>query len=363
MFQFSVSAASGGFTVVIDPGHGGKDSGTKGATCLEKDIVLAIGLKLGELIASNQPDVRIIYTRKTDVFIELNQRAIIANKAKADLFISLHADHSDAPGIRGACTFTLGQNRTSENMAIAKRENAVILLEDNYKQRYEGFDPNSAESYIMFEFMQENYMDQSVKFASMVQDKFRRSGRIDRSVRQDVFLVLRCTSMPSALIETGFLSNADEEQYLKSSAGQEQVAMDIYRGFADFRAHLQRKSTSAASMVKPEPQDHPAEIAKPDSTRVERRDSAKVREGIVYKVQILASDRKLTPSSKMLKGQEADFYQEKGFYKYTVGTYTRFNDADRKRKELSARFPDCFVVAWKEGKKMPIESAKTEESK
>ncbi|MCX6309003.1 MAG: N-acetylmuramoyl-L-alanine amidase, partial [Bacteroidia bacterium] len=179
-FQTSLIAVASGFTIVIDPGHGGKDPGTLGSSCKEKDIVLGVGLKLGELIASKQPDVKIIFTRNTDEFIELNQRAIIANKAKANLFISIHADHADSPSPHGPSTFTLGQNRSAENMAIAKRENSVILLEDDYKQRYEGFDPNSAESYIMFEFMQDNYMNQSIQFASTIQSKFVANGRYDR---------------------------------------------------------------------------------------------------------------------------------------------------------------------------------------
>ena len=191
----SFVAASKPFTVIIDPGHGGKDTGTLGTVAREKDIVLAVGLKLGTLIKENNPDVKVIFTRNTDVFIPLDQRASIANKTKANLFISIHADHSESPNVKGVSTFTLGQNRTHENFEIAKRENSVILLEDNYKQRYEGFDPNSAESYIMFEFMQDNYMNQSIQFASILQHKFSNAERNNRGVRQDVFLVLRCTSI------------------------------------------------------------------------------------------------------------------------------------------------------------------------
>jgi N-acetylmuramoyl-L-alanine amidase len=229
-----VALAATPFTVVIDAGHGGKDPGTLGSSCKEKDIVLAIALRLGALVKEEQPDVKVIYTRNTDEFIELNRRADIANKAKANLFISLHADHAETSTVKGASTFTLGQNRSAENMAIAKRENSVILREDNYKESYEGFDPNSPESYIMFEFMQSNYMDQSIRFASKIQNQFKKDGRQDRGVRQDVFLVLRNTSMPSALIEVGFLSNPDEERFLKSSEGQDQVAHSIYKGFAEF---------------------------------------------------------------------------------------------------------------------------------
>lgn len=378
--QTSLIAVASGFTVVIDPGHGGKDSGTLGSSCKEKDIVLGVGLKLGKLIAAKQPDVKIIYTRSTDEFIELNQRAIIANKAKANLFISIHADHADSPGPHGPSTFTLGQNRSAENMAIAKRENSVILLEDDYKQRYEGFDPTSAESYIMFEFMQDNYMNQSIQFASTIQEKFVANGRYNRGVRQDVFLVLRCTSMPSVLVETGFLSNPAEEAYLKSDYGQEQTALCIYNGFADFRANYDRKSTNSSSMKKPVGES----LNKPDSDKVAEKNSTDVRDSIlkkgtdtlpvsvkstkvttvttvttttttldstVYKVQILASDVRLSAGNKKLKGIEADYYVEKNLYKYTVGNFKTFGEANKKRREVSARFPDAFVIAFRNGQK------------
>lgn len=368
-FLSSFCAIANGFTVVIDPGHGGKDSGTLGSSCKEKDVVLGVGLKLGKLIAEKQPDVKIIFTRSTDEFIELNQRAIIANKAKANLFISIHADHAETSTVHGASTFTLGQNRSAENMAIAKRENSVILLEDDYKQRYEGFDPNSAESYIMFEFMQDNYMNQSIQFASTLQDKFTASGRYDRGVRQDVFLVLRCTSMPSVLVETGFLSNPAEEAFLKSEDGQEQTALCIYKGFADFRADYDRKSTNSSSLKKPV-----AEVVnKPDSDKVAETSTTVVRKtttittvtttttrpdsidnNIVFKVQILASDVKLAANNKKLKGLETEFYQEKKLYKYTVGSFKTFEEANRKRKEVSGRFPDAFVIAFRGSQKIAV---------
>jgi N-acetylmuramoyl-L-alanine amidase len=394
-FQTSLIAVASGFTIVIDPGHGGKDPGTLGSSCKEKDIVLGVGLKLGELIASKQPDVKIIYTRNTDEFIELNERANIANKAKANLFISLHADHADSPSPHGPSTFTLGQNRTAENMAIAKRENSVILLEDDYKQRYEGFDPNSAESYIMFEFMQDNYMNQSIQLASTIQSKFVANGRYDRGVRQDVFLVLRCTSMPSVLVECGFLSNPNEQEFLKSEEGQEQTALSIYKGFADFRADYDRKSTNSNSLKKPVSNET---ISKPDRDIVAetnstyRKDTAVKEEkealpgtirtikkttvttitttpldtldmGIVFKVQILASDVKLSAGNKKLKGLDADFYHEKGLYKYTVGSFRTFSEANRKRQEVAARFPDAFVIAFRNRQKIAVEVAKAEASK
>ncbi|HET9570724.1 MAG TPA: N-acetylmuramoyl-L-alanine amidase [Bacteroidales bacterium] len=362
--QTSFIAVASGFTVVIDPGHGGKDSGTLGSSCKEKDIVLNIGLKLGKLIASKQPDVKIIFTRSTDEFIELNQRAIIANKAKANLFISLHADHADSPNPHGPSTFTLGQNRTAENMAIAKRENSVILLEDDYKQRYEGFDPTSPESYIMFEFMQDNYMNQSIQFASTIQNKFVANGRYDRGVRQDVFLVLRCTSMPSVLVETGFLSNPTEEAYLKSEEGQEQTALCIYKGFADFRTDYERKSTNSSSLKKPVVEDVPdtlpvtqnriSDTTTKTTASISFTSKVSDQNDIVYKVQILTSEVKLSERSTKLKGQQADYYVEKKLYKYTVGSFNTFEEANTKRKELSNRFPDAFVAAFQNGHRVAI---------
>ncbi|MDP4278651.1 MAG: N-acetylmuramoyl-L-alanine amidase, partial [Bacteroidota bacterium] len=176
----SAKSAADPFTLIIDAGHGGKDPGALGSIVREKDVVLDVALRFGQLVKRNHPDVKIIYTRNTDVFIPLERRAQIANNAKADLFISIHADWAESKSVHGASTFTLGQNRTKENFEIAKRENSVILLEENYEKRYEGFDPNSAESYIMFEFMQDNYMNQSIKFASEIQKRFKDSGRIDR---------------------------------------------------------------------------------------------------------------------------------------------------------------------------------------
>ena len=194
---------AGAYTVVIDAGHGGKDSGAVGKVAKEKNINLAVALKLGELIAANCPDVKVVYTRKTDVFVELHERARIANKAKADLFISVHTNAMPNKIIRrGTETYTLGMHRAADNLAVAKRENSVITLESDYQQRYEGFDPNSSESYIIFEFMQDQNMASSVEFAKGVQEQFARTaGRVNKGVYQAGFLVLRETSMPSVLIE------------------------------------------------------------------------------------------------------------------------------------------------------------------
>lgn len=232
-----LSLCANAFTLVIDAGHGGRDGGAKGRFSKEKNINLAVALALGRLVEDNCKDVKVIYTRKTDVFVELDERANIANRAKADLFISIHTN-STASKVepRGAETYTLGMHRAADNLEVAKRENSVITLESNYEQKYEGFDPNSSESYIIFELMQDQNMAQSVKLARKVQEQFRSTaGRLDKGVHQAGFLVLRATSMPSVLVELGYINNPSEETYLNSQAGVAAMAKSIYRAFVAYR--------------------------------------------------------------------------------------------------------------------------------
>lgn len=224
------------FTLVIDPGHGGKDAGAVGAYSKEKDINLAVALAFGRLVEQNCPDVKVVYTRKTDVFIPLQTRADIANRAKADLFISIHTNA--LPGGRqasGVETYTLGMHRAADNLAVAKRENAVIKYEKDYQQTYEGFDPNSSESYIIFEIMQSTYMMQSVELAKCIQNQYVSHGRPNKGVHQAGFLVLRQVGMPSVLTELGFISTPSEEAYLNSNDGRAALAQSIYQGFVNYR--------------------------------------------------------------------------------------------------------------------------------
>lgn len=225
------------FTIVLDAGHGGKDPGALGKSGKEKNINLAVTLALGKLIEDNLKDVKVVYTRKTDVFVELNERAAIANRAKANLFVSIHTNAlpKGAQG-KGSETYTLGMHRAADNLEVAKRENAAIMLEKDYENRYEGFDPKSAESYIIFEFMQDTYMEQSVKLASFIQQQFRSAGRPDKGVHQAGFLVLRATSMPSCLIELGYITTASEEAYLMSDRGVQQLAKSIYEAIKKYKA-------------------------------------------------------------------------------------------------------------------------------
>lgn len=228
------------FTLVLDAGHGGRDPGALGKRGKEKNINLAVTLAVGKLVEQNIKDVKVVYTRKTDVFIELDERAAIANRAKADLFVSIHTNAlpRGAQG-KGSETYTLGMHRAADNLAVAKRENSAIMLERDYENRYEGFDPKSAESYIIFEFMQDKNMEQSVKLATMIQRQFRSAGRPDKGVHQAGFLVLRATSMPSCLVELGYITTAAEENYLLSERGVNELANSIYQAIKKYKESIQ----------------------------------------------------------------------------------------------------------------------------
>lgn len=238
-FTFLYPLSGWGYTLVIDAGHGGKDAGALGFISKEKNINLAVALAFGKLVEQNCPDVKVVYTRKTDTFIELYERARIANRNKADLFVSIHTN-STAAGkagtqAHGTETYTLGMHRAADNLAVAKRENSVITLENNYEQRYEGFDPNSSESYIIFELMTDNHMQQSVQFAGLVQKQFAsHAGRVNKGVYQAGFLVLRETSMPSVLIELGYINNRNEETFLNSADGVAKMSRAIFNAFKNY---------------------------------------------------------------------------------------------------------------------------------
>jgi N-acetylmuramoyl-L-alanine amidase len=227
-------------TVVIDAGHGGKDPGTLGKITREKDVVLKIALKTGKYIEANLPDVNVLYTRKTDKYVDFQARADVANKNKADLFISVHANSIVGANAFGTETFVMGLHKDNSNFEVAKRENSVILMDENYKEKYEGFDPNSPESYILFSLNQSAYQENSLKFAQKVEDQFKnRVGRSSRGVKQAGFLVLWMTTTPSVLIETGFLSNSKEEAFLASENGQDLIASGIYRAFKDYKTEIE----------------------------------------------------------------------------------------------------------------------------
>ena len=370
---FSLQASARDFVVVIDPGHGGKDPGAIGRRGNEKTINLNVALKLGRLIKENYRDVKVIYTRQRDVFVPLGRRAQIANQAKADLFISIHTN-SLAKGriARGTETYTLGLHRTADNLEVAQKENSVILIESDYKQRYAGFNPRSAESYIMFEFLQDKNMKNSVSLASLIQKQFKSTAkRIDKGVHQAGFLVLRETTMPGVLIELGYISTPDEERYLLSNKGSSDLAMSIYKAFGQYKRkhHLAGKSgqiqvdepviPQAEVETKEEPkQEEQIEQKTQRTSAKETRSSSARSSKPVFKIQILTSDRKLSARNRQFKGlSPVQYYVEKGIYKYTYGESTDYNQVYRTHRKIRSKFKDAFIIAFKDGKRMNVQKA------
>ena len=397
----TLSAADRKFTLVIDAGHGGHDAGALGAVSKEKNINLNVALAFGRYVENTCPDVKVISTRKTDVFIPLHERADIANRNKADLFVSIHTNALPGGHIaRGLETYTLGMHRAKDNLDVARRENSVILVEKDYKRRYEGFDPKSSESYIMFEFMQDKNMAKSVELAKLVQRNVcNTANRPDKGVKQAGFLVLRETSMPSCLIELGFITTPDEETLLNDASRIDQMGNGIYRAFLQYKNKYDNKP--AIPYAAPEPTNsgkldvgrvvpqQECETPKKDtapvaSTRtaakpqnksadstVNRKTTPQVNkpqqptqrketrdDQPVFKLQVLACDAKLAKNSPQLKGlTNVDCYQENGMWKYTTGASNNYNEVNRLRKSLADKHPQAFIIAFKNGKKMNVNEA------
>lgn len=365
------------FVVVIDPGHGGKDSGAVRGSYKEKNINLGVAMALGQLIENNNKDVKVVYTRKTDVFIDLDKRAEIANKAKANLFISIHTNSTAAKttNASGADTYILGLARSAENLEVAKRENSVILLEDDYSKKYEGFDPNSPESYIIFEFMTNKYMEQSLQFASFVQKDFGNiAKRIDRGVRQAGFLVLRKTSTPSVLIELGFINNASEASYLASKKGQREMATAIYSGFKKYKYEFDKmqgntKISSANidnDILDVDVEDVALAVSENNysdqgstnrnTNKVNSNSTVKANvnsKQIEYRIQILYSATQLPKNSSQFKGlSPVGYYQDGKGYKYTYGSTTDWNEILRTFRLVKSKFKDAFIVKFQNGERI-----------
>lgn len=368
------------FVVVIDAGHGGHDPGASGKITKEKHINLKVALKVGNLIKSNCQDVKVVYTRNKDVFIPLDRRAEIANNAKADLFISIHTNAlAKNRTMKGASTYTLGLAKSDANLEVAKRENAVILYESDYQTRYAGFNPNSAESYIIFEFMQDKYMEQSVHLASQMQKQFRQTcRRADRGVHQAGFLVLKASAMPSILIELGFISTPEEERFLYSEAGSSTMAQGIYRAFLNYKREQEIRLTGVSRTIVPaEPLDIETAATTESPSDNEQRSAEAAASGnrmpasnppaeqqktgradITFKVQILTASRPLAQNDRRLKGLKGvEYYKEKGIYKYTCGASADYNQVLRTRRSLLPRFKDAFIIAFRNGEKMNVQEA------
>lgn len=350
-FSSSVSArnSKGKFVVVIDPGHGGKDAGALGTISKEKDIVLKVGLKVRELLRKQDPGIAVLMTRSTDVFIGLNERADYANRNHADLFVSIHANSVKSKSARGIETYTLGLARSEENLRVAMKENSVILKEDDYKTKYEGFDPNSTESYIMFEFMQNKNMESSIKLAQNVQKNLVVGGRrVNRGVKQNIFLVLRRTSMPSILIELGFISDRQEENYMNSVAGIDEMARSISSAVIKYKQDLDKKLSAQSAQSAPQPPAEEVNASTKTSVHAETQKASAPEGEKRYRIQILTHSKKIDPSDARFKGygQHLKCYRDGDQYKYTLYDFASQKEALEQQKKLKKVFNGCFIVTF-----------------
>ena len=404
------------FTLVIDAGHGGKDAGARGKYSYEKNINLNVALAFGRYVEQNCPDVKVIYTRKTDVWLTLNERANIANRNKADVFISIHTNAvASRQPVTGLETYTMGMRRSDEKLSAAMRENEVVLIEENYQQNYAGFDPRSPESYIMFDVMNDANMLKSIELAKSIQTKVcHTANRPNKGVKQDVFLVLRETSMPACLVELGYITTPSEENYLNNKKNIDALGRGIYQAFVEYKSK-QTQATPKITPPKPEPakpaptkqepakqtpakqepaKQEPAksapaptkpEPAKPDSAKsdsaqqsptppinptnpippINPTDSIEAPADSVlsptlpiFKVQFMASDRQLQAGAREFKGlTDVDCYQEGPLWKYTVGASADYNQIRTLRKSVAATFPQAFIVAFRNGERIDTQAA------
>ncbi len=391
-----MSAQNKPFLVVLDAGHGGHDAGAVGrpTTNREKDINLAIALKVGKLLQQNCPDVSVLYTRSTDVFVTLSGRADIANKAKADLFVSIHTNAIERSASRrpmGVQSYTLTLRTAQTNLEVEKRENSVIQFESDGAQKYSFMNPNSPESEIMFELMQDRDMQESVNFAKLAQEEMvKTGGRKDMGVLQANLAVLRLTYMPSVLLEVGFISTPEEELFLMSDEGRSLIAKCIYNAISRYKTlhtgrmsklekidpkavdkqivenNVELKEAIDNAAVAEEPVEKPVEevapvVAEPAAPVVVLQETTPAEQPSnsqpVFKVQFLISPKHLVPGSTQFKGVKADSYKEDNVYKYTYGSTTNYNEIVKMKNEISDRFPDAFIVAFKDGQKVNASEA------
>jgi N-acetylmuramoyl-L-alanine amidase len=336
-------------TIVIDAGHGGKDPGCHGAASNEKTVCLSIALKLGNAIKAKYPGIKVIYTRDKDIFVELDERAKIANRAKADLFICIHAN-SASPAAFGTETYVLGLHRTESQARIADRENSTIYLEADKGEKYKDFDL-SPDAIIARQLQLSVFLDQSILFASKLQQEFKSLGRYNRGVKQAGFLVLYKTTMPSVLIETGFLTNPGEEKFLADNDGQIRMANAMFSAFEKYKSELEGVTFVTN---KPNSEEVP-EVPKQNSpTTVEP-----TKELVTFRIQIETSEVILAKNAARFKGYEVMEYQQDGFYKYTTGQFENdFKGANAFKNELRQKgFPNAFVVAFQNGERINLEKA------
>lgn len=351
-------------TIVLDAGHGGHDTGALGRHSREKDITLAIVLKLRDYIHQNLGDVKVILTRDKDEFIELYRRAQIANSNKADLFISVHCNANPSTAPYGSETFVMGLHKSTANLAVAKAENAAILLEDDYVEQYDGFDPNSPEGTIFFSMMQNAFLDNSLDLAGKIQKQFsEKLSLYNRGVKQAGFLVLYKTAMPGVLVETGFISNAREEKLLMSAKGQDQLAQAIFKALAEYKFAIEKRDPAALKeLVRNLPASSENDAETTGITEVVTKDSvpSTVDEKVWYRVQFASSPVDKSIESQEFKGlPEIGKYFQNGLYKFTSGNFDTFKEASNHRIEVVKKgFKDAFVVPFYQGERITPEEAK-----
>ena len=345
------------FVLVLDPGNAGKDYGAIGKITNEKSINLRVAQLVGEKIEDLYDDVEIVYTRDDDSFVSLKDRATIANEAGGDLFISIHVNSVDKKNrnrsiIQGASVYTLGLHKSADNLEVAKRENAVMAMEDDYTSSYEGFNPDSSESYIIFELSQNQHLEQSVRLAGAIQDQLvRYANRVDKGVRQAGFWVLWSTSMPSVLIELDFICNPEQEKYLASENGKQELADAIVRAFAKYKSSkanlpLDVKASDPLTL------DY-KKSAKDESSISKEAESAVNTDVEIYKIQFLTSSKELSAAGKEFKGlSNTSFYKDNGLYKYTVGNFNEIQSAKKLLAEVQQKFPSAFIIKMKNGKRI-----------
>ncbi len=331
--------------VVIDAGHGGKDPGAIGQHSQEKNIALAIALKTGEYIEKYMPGVDVIFTRKTDVFVELYKRAKIANDSKANVFISIHCNATKTSAISGTETYVMGLHKSAANLAVAKMENAAIFNEENFADMYEGFNPNLDEDYITLTMFQNAFLEQSTMLADEVQKQFReRAKRKDRGVFQAGFLVLYRTTMPGILVETGFITNPDDERFLMSEEGQAYIASAIFRALKFYKEEMERKDNKAQLVVKEEVKA-PAVVVPPD---------------VYFRVQFISSKTPKNFSSKKFRDmKDIRQYREDGWYKYSTGNFRTYDEALNYQKFIreKKKYKDAFIVCFLKDERISLEKA------
>ena len=346
-------------TVVIDAGHGGKDPGaiSRNGKYKEKNITLSVALKLGKLIKDRYPGIKVLYTRSTDKYVGLSERAEFANRNKADLFISIHVNSAKAPQARGTETFVMGAHKSDDNFEVCKTENSVIVIEDDYQRKYKGFNPNSPESYIIFSLLQNIHQEQSIKYAAQVQSNFSKGPiTVNRGVKQGGLLVLWKTTMPSILTELGFISNSKDCAVLVSSSGQDQFARGLFNAFEAYKKDFERGNVPR-SAIRTEQQSKSAGQVKPSGGRPVQQD-VKVMEGSphmgmsgseFYAVQILSVGKKLAVGAYDLRGRkDAKFIQVGNLYKYYIGNYATRAEAAKALPEVRKTFPGAFVIHVKD---------------